>query len=83
MSKEELEEIEREARGEIGGSGRAKSPPSPTGTASSRQMRRKWDGSTKTILEIGKDRSKRNSCKCGGVADEFEGEATRNDKKGI
>ncbi|CAL6400878.1 unnamed protein product [Bathycoccus prasinos] len=33
VSKEELEEIEREARGEIGGSGRAKSPPSPTGTS--------------------------------------------------
>jgi hypothetical protein len=33
VSKEELEEIEREARGEIGGSGRAQSPPSPTGTS--------------------------------------------------
>ena len=33
VSKEELEEIEREVRGEIGGSGRAKSPPSPTGTS--------------------------------------------------
>ena len=33
VSKEELEEIEREARGEIGGSGRAKAPPSPTGTS--------------------------------------------------
>ena len=64
VSKEELEEIEkREER--LGDPDEQNRHHLRRVRASSRQMRRKWDGSTKTILEIGKDRSKRNSCKCG------------------